>query len=215
MCRTHHSALHALGAIHLTSGILICIAQALITAYLEIRNTQEGRFMSISPGLWLGVALLLTGALAVHFSRRLLQSPVFPMLLVAACAISLGLAVAVIYFDALFIRHFKIWLWLKQRFTTDPNQAVDFQFSQFYIVRNKLDIEALFILGACLMGLTVMEVVSLVVTVAIAARFLCLCCSERAFVELKSGAFKPRTSIIMVPSRDNLRMSMPLLTTEL
>lgn len=171
--------------------------------------------MNISPGLWLGVSLLITGAFAVHFSRKLSKSQVLPRVLVAFCVISIGVAIVVVYFDQQFIGIFKMWLWRKQRFTTDPNQAIDFQFSQFYIVRNKLDIEALFILGACLMGLSLLEVMLLIITISIAARFLCACCSEAAFVNLESKMFKPRTSIIMVPSRDNLRVSMPLLTTEL
>jgi FtsH-binding integral membrane protein len=171
--------------------------------------------MNISPGLWLGVSLLVTGAISVHFSRKLSKSQVLPRLLVAACVISIGLAIVVIYFDQKFLLDYKVWLWRKQRMTTDPNHyEVDTKYQQFYVVRNKLDIEALFILGACLMGLTVVEIVLLVISISTASRFLCACCSETAFVST-NNTFKARTSIIMVPSRDNLLLSLPLLTTEL
>ena len=169
--------------------------------------------MRISPGLWLGLATLITGIAMIRFAKKRTKSFTFPRLLVALNVLCLGLAGVVIFYDTMYLMDFKKWLWRKQRYAGDPNFPIDAEYGQFFTMRNRLDLEALFILGGCLMGLTVTEIVFLVLSIAILSRFLCICCSESAF--LPSVGVVPRTRITMVPSRENLRQSMPLLTTEL
>ena len=98
------------------------------------------------------------------------------------------------YFGQRFIGVFKVLLWDKQRFMTNPNLAINFD-TRLY---NQHQIEEFFILGAAMTGLTVLTVILLTLTISIAARFLCVCCSETAFVDVESSTFKPKTRIMMV-----------------
>jgi hypothetical protein len=107
-------------------------------------------------------------------------------------------------------------MWRKQRYSNDPNPLVDEEFNLYHqLLRNRVDIEALFIMGGCLMGLTVLEIVCLSLTIAIASKYLCQCCTENAFVE-NPEIYKPRTTRKMISiSRENSRISLPLMTTDL
>ncbi|GAU93057.1 hypothetical protein RvY_05048 [Ramazzottius varieornatus] len=213
MCRTQESGIFALGALHITVALLLSVAQITMTAYLEFRKSIIGRYMRISPGLWLAVGAMITGITMIKFAKRRTKSFAWPRFLVALNVICLGLAGVVIFYDTMYLMDFKKWIWRKQRYAGDPNFPIDAEYGQFYTMRNRLDLEALFILGGCLMGLTVVEVVLLILSIALLSKFLCVCCSETAFLPVVS--LVPKTRITMVPSRENLRQSMPLLTTEL
>lgn len=185
-----------------------------VTTYIEVKNTFIGRYMNISPGLWFGFSLVVTGSVTAVLAKRRTRDQSLAAIVIVLCIISLALAAVVIVFDQKYLAETQKWLWRKQRYSNDPNPPLDADFNLFHqMLRNKLDIEALFILGACLMGFTVLETITLIISISVAAKFLCDCCAEYAFVP--SYRHKPKTRILMVPSKENLRHSLPLLTTEL